>query len=575
MTGSAIRLPPTQYGVLRLLDGRWIMSDVAPHVSLRLKAVFPQIDKTKIGKFSFPHTPMICCDLIWFIDRYPMAISASDREALAAGKSRFDQDRAAVGALMQPEWAPDRRTKLRPGKRAFVFQEKAIELALHMRRLLVLDEGGLGKTITGIGALLRSRLFPAAVVVEPHLPRQWRSVIHEYSTMRAHVISSTVPYNLPPADVYVFRYSNIGGWVDVASTGMFRSVIFDEVQSLRHGAKTVKGKAASAFLSAAELVIGLSATPIYNYGDELHTVLDYIAPGMLGSRDEFLREWCKQIGSDKWAVRDPKALGTFLRDQNLVIRRTYDDDEVAGELGNSLPPANRIVVNIPYDKKLEQDSFALCRSLAIRVMQGGFQDSGQAARELDQTTRRITGVAKAKYVAAYVKMIASSGERVLLAGWHHEVYDIWANELREFNPVKYTGTETGAQKDIAKNKFVGGGSRVMMISLRSGVGLDGLQRVCNTLVIGELDWSPQVIEQLIWRLRRLGQRRWPVNCVIPFSEGGSDPVMASVLELKASQSQGIVDPLKSVEQPARDVSRIKMLAQRYLDETQTAISQQR
>ncbi len=564
----ADRRPRPTYGKLRFnaSSGWWIMTEIPPHVALRLKGVFAQIDKARTGTFTFSDTPMMCSDLDWFTSRYPMQMSKADRRRLTDGRQRFERERDEIETILLPTWRPGEPTRLNPGKRAFKFQEKAIELTIRLSRLLVLDEGGLGKTVTGIGTLIRAGRFPAAVIVEPHLGSQWVERIEQYSNLRAHLINSTTPYDLPSADVYVFRYSNIAGWVDVAGKGIFRLVILDEIQSLRHGDRAAKGRAARAFISAAEVVLGLTATPIYNYGDEMYAVLDYVAPGALGSWSEFCREWCVlRGGADKWIVKDPDALGTYLREQNIVIRRAYDDEEVKAELGDALPQPNRLVVDIPYDHEVEADSLELCRKLAIKVTTGSFVERGQAARELDAAARRITGLAKARHVAAYVRMLMADGEPVLLAGWHRQVYEIWQQELAAFNPVMYTGSESPSAKDKAKQAFISGRSRMMMISLRSGAGLDGLQAVCNTLVVGELDWSPQVIEQLIWRLRRLGQQRWPVNAVIPYADGGSDPAMATVLGLKTMQSRGITDPMKGIEQVQTDESRIKLLAQRYLE----------
>ena len=70
--------------------------------------------------------------------------------------------------------------------------------------------------------------------------------------------------------------------------------------------------------------------------------------------------------------------------------------------------------------------------------------------ELDKLLRRVTGIAKARHVAAYVRILLESGAPVLLAGWHRDVYDIWRGALAEFRPVLYSGTETAKQKDRAK-----------------------------------------------------------------------------------------------------------------------------
>src|SRR3546814_19467354 len=69
--------------------------------------------------------------------------------------------------------------------------------------------------------------------------------------------------------------------------------------------------------------LGLTATPIYNDGDEMHTVMSYINHEVLGSREEFLREWCTPQGGN-WRVTDPDALGSFLDDSGYRIRRDED-----------------------------------------------------------------------------------------------------------------------------------------------------------------------------------------------------------------------------------------------------------
>ena len=75
-----------------------------------------------------------------------------------------------------------------------------------------------------------------------------------------------------------------------------------------------------------------------------------------------------------------------------------------------------------------------------------------------------------------------------------------------------------------------GKSKVMFISLRSGAGLNGLQHVCSDVVVGELDWSPQVHKQLIGRVRRWGQLL-RVTAHFLHVNGGSDPVIMEVLGL--------------------------------------------
>jgi hypothetical protein len=398
-------------------------------------------------------------------------------------------------------------------------------------RLLVADDVGLGKTLGALAAVMDERFLPAAVLVEAHVANQWQDeFVGKCTTLSSHVIQTVAPYVLPVRDIYIFKYSNAHGWVNVAETGRFRSVIFDEIQNLRHGRGTQKGAAADVFArNAGGLRIGLSATPIYGYGGEIFNILDIIEPGILGSRDEFVREWCTS-DEHKMIIKSPEALGAHLRDLNLMIR------EVGGG-----PPPNRIIVDIPYDDEAAEADAALARSLAQKVLSGSFTERGQAARELDMMARHQTGVAKARHVAAYVKILLDAKTPVILGGWHREVYDIWLEELSDYNPVLYTGSETTTEKDRSKAAFMRGDTDCFIMSLRSGAGLDGLQHRCGTVVHGELDWSREVHKQLEGRLRPHA-RPDPITAIYLVANGGSDPLIASVQGLKASQAHGIIDP---------------------------------
>ncbi|HMJ16609.1 MAG TPA: C-terminal helicase domain-containing protein, partial [Polyangiaceae bacterium] len=82
---------------------------------------------------------------------------------------------------------------------------------------------------------------------------------------------------------------------------------------------------------------------------------------------------------------------------------------------------------------------------------------------------------------------------------------------------------------------------VLMMSLRAGAGLDGLQHCCSTVVFGELDWSPAVHEQATGRVFRDGQAS-PVLAYYLVSDEGSDPVLQTTLGLKRAQLDGVRSP---------------------------------
>ncbi len=550
------------YGVMSYCakTQHWVVEKLEAHVSLRLKSLFPRLNKTQVGSFTFPTNPDVCADLFWFTQRYPMLMTAADEALLQRQSSTFHQEVSERHRITMPDYLPPQYGELRPGCELRGYQLQFVELFRRTRSLLLGDDTGLGKTYEAIGAMLLPGTLPAAVVVQTNAGHQWEEKIQEFSYLRTHLIKGTTPYNLPEADVYIFKYSQLAGWVEVFSKEFFKMCCFDEIQELRHGKDTSKGAGAKVLVDHTHFQLSMSATPIFNYGIEIFNILDtYVRPGCLGMRHEFIREWCEDDGK---VVRDPKALGTYLTENHIVLRRLKKH-----------PPVNRTIIEVPYEQAEVEKIETLAKDLALRTLSGNFHESGQAAREFDIWMRQVTGVAKARAVAAYARIYAEQGIPIILAGWHREVYEIWLKELHDLNPLMYTGSESISQKRKAKAAFISGQSNIFILSLRSGAGIDGLQKRCSTVLIGELDWSPQVHEQIIGRVDRDGSflgnleemDENPVQVVFLVTQYGSDPVITDLLGLKDSQALGIMNPNEGPVKKNYDSARIKEMAKRYLE----------
>ena len=532
----------------------WAAIDLQPHVAVAFKRLFTKIRPT-LTKILLADNDETRADLHWFMQRYPLETTDQCRRLLQEGVDRIEFKAATRGEILDLDWSPPPIVGFRDGKKPYLYQAQAAAIAIDNPGLMLGDDVGLGKTITTFAVACAGSPLPMAIVVQPHLVGQWARKAREFTTLRVHEIKQTEPYNLPVADLYIFAYSRLAKWLEFFRTGFFKAVAYDEIQELRHGTETGKGMAASVLSQLAAMRLGLSATPVYNYGDEMHTIMEYVAPGILGSREEFLREWC--AGK---VVKDPDALGSYLESTGFLLRRTEDHPAVDA----SMPPPNIIDIQLPWDDEAMDAEADMLARLADTVLTGAFHEAGEAARQLDVRMRHLTGVAKAKRVAAYVDLLLKEVPRVLLAGWHRDVYDIWRFHLDKHDPVLYTGTESTKGKERNVERFTKERSRVMFISLRSGAGLDGLQEYCRDVVFGELDWSPQVHKQVIGRARRPGQDG-VVNAHYLHCDGGSDPVLMAMLGVKSDQSRGIMDPGKAAPAKTHDISRIKALARHVLE----------
>lgn len=535
-----------------------------PHVSIRLKSVIRKIDKSVVGKLCFSTSLENCRDLEWFLQRYPMVIEPAAERTLTEGSSAYRKNLEALEEIGMPNYVAMPYPNMCYPPRHY--QAQAIEIYLRSGKLLIADQMGLGKTVCALGSFCNPKTLPALIVMPGHIQKQWqRDFLGKFlPLLQSHIIKRGAIYQLPDAAVYIISYHKLTKWGDYLLKMGLKSIIFDEVQELRH-ADSQKYRAASQIRNQISHCMGLSGTPIYNYGDEMHKIMDVIAPGCLGTFEEYVREWCGK-SRDPILVSDPPALRSHLKEQFLMVRRTR------AEVGLELPKAQKVIQQIPYDLKVLDEIKGHATELAKIILNGKFEEAGQAAREFDMKLRMQTGIAKAPFVAEFVNMLIDDGSPIILFGWHRAVYDIWAQQLARHRPVFYTGHESEVQKDRSIQEFLSGRSQLFIMSSRSGAGIDGLQKVCSTGVFGELDWSNGVHDQCEARYNRDGVG---AGCMSYFMvcEGGSDPLVAELLGLKDGQRLGILDGKKVADPMDSDVAtkRIRQLAERYLSQKHATI----
>jgi SNF2 family DNA or RNA helicase len=540
-----------------------------PHVSIRLKRWFSKIDSTHYGKrHRLKATPENCRDLEAFLFRYPMDVRPSEMFL----KERAEEHRERMSLVEQllrgqgNEKSYD--LKLLPRE----YQSLAANMWMTTGGLLLADDVGLGKTAVSFCGFIDPKLRPALVVTLSHLPIQWKAELEKFTDLKAHILKKGQPYDILDKDgklpdVIISNYHKLAGWAETLEP-IVQSIVFDECQELRHRS-TQKYDAAEMIAHSCDYRLGLSATPIYNYGGEIWNVCNILCPDTLGTWEEFSREWC-EFRHDKYVIDNPAAFGVYARETGVMLRRTRK--EVQRELPGIIRVPQWIQTDPEAFKKLKGQAIELAK-LILRQNQDYKGQKMQAAGEFDMKMRQATGIAKAPFVADFVRfLVEENGTPVVLYGWHRDVYEIWLEKLRgnplrgiaNLNPVMYTGSESPKQKEWAKQEFLAGRSKVMIISLRAGAGMDGLQEMAHVCVFGELDWSPGVHEQCEGRLHRDGQDE-PVTSYYLLADEGSDPVMSDVLGVKKQQIEGIRDPNQELVTKLQvDPEHIKKLAEKYL-----------
>lgn len=545
------------------LHGSQATMVAAPHVVVKMRRLFPRSVVLQSGQFRVGLTGETATDLLWVFERWPMRYHDDVRAELErlAAQRQLRIDTAAQVMAGHPVDATEMRETARPPR--WPHQATNANLITVSKRLLITDNLGAGKTYSALTTLRNPDSLPAVVVVPTHIQDQWRhEIAASWPDLTSHIVTKGTPYDPTTKrgvdwhpDVLIVPYSKLAGWEEVL-TGV-RTIVFDEIHELRNGATTAKGGAASRLAHDATYVIGLTATPVFNYGGDIHNIMDVVSPGILGTRAEFLREHCGQDNDNgKPKVADPEALAAFLRAEGVMVGTIVEGPE-------PLLIEHAVESNTKVFDQAVGDAAALARF--ILSDQTSTTDRWRASGEFDMRMRQATGIAKAPYVAAFVDLLLESVDKVLLFGWHRAVYEVWMERLAKHHPVLYTGSETPQRKLAAKHEFVNGDAKVLIMSLRSGQGLDGLQKVCHTTVFGELDWSPAQHDQAVGRLNRPGQNH-QVLAYFLTSDTGADPTMIDVLGVKDRQAAPFSGKQAAPFASADIGNRVKEMAERFLAE---------
>jgi len=549
------------YGTLSYNKRRkcWVIKG-DPTVTELCKRLFPGTETSRRGEARFTAHRRIVGDLNWLMLRYPLTVRQSDmarwEEALAQAREYVIQREEA--RLMPVRVTPSPTTfkgTLTP------FQEEGLGFLLRTDRGLLADEMGLGKTVQALAMLSETGAYPALIVAPPHLMCNWQNEIARFvqkpdgSPLMVHVIKGLKPYQLPEADLYLMHYLLLRGWKEALPEAEIPTVIFDEIQELRHSG-TEKYSAASLVADAAQRVIGLSGTPIYNKGAEIWNVVNILDYHFLGDYESFTREWCYGYGNQ--IVAKPELLGEKLREEGMMLRRTKQ------EVLKDLPPKRRLVMAVDSDDGVYRKLMQPIRQTLLHLKNDSEATASQRAlweMEVERGERQATGIAKAPHVAQFVRALLDAEEKVLLFAHHHEVMDIYKKELGAYSPAFITGRETPAMKERSVERFMTGKTNLCCISLRAAAGLN-LQRA-SCIVFGELDWSPAVHSQAEDRAHRMGQTD-SILCYYLVSSEGSDQDMQDALGLKVSQFVGLMgdepqsqtDALLSAQEARRYVERL-------------------
>lgn len=265
---------------------------------------------------------------------------------------------------------------------------------------------------------------------------------------------------------------------------------------------------------------------------ELFPMLKTLAPAFRDiSWEDYTRTYCGAFFDGRqWNYKGAAKIDE-LRElmRGFILRRTKAEvypDRLAPLV--TMMPVELSSQELAYVNEIEDEMGA--RELRISSRFVDHSQLGDTSRLL-----RALGNAMRGHVLRFALDLLDVEDKVVVFAHHTDVID-WlkvAFAAKGLRPVVYRGGMSDSQKKEAVEIFQSPECRVFIGQRQAaGTGINGLQKVCSTMLVAEPSWVPGETDQLIGRLDRIGQADPLVNAYVMYAKGTLSAVVVGVHQQK-------------------------------------------
>jgi SWI/SNF-related matrix-associated actin-dependent regulator 1 of chromatin subfamily A len=419
------------------------------------------------------------------------------------------------------------------------FQETGRDfLCLHPNAILA-DDMGLGKTYQVLEAIKKLSINSGVIICPQSIRRSWTKRTREQMP-NAFIKEISSPKTIPdPSAFNIVNYDIV--WKEPLITHLMQQTWPVLVCDESHYLKNIEAKRTKKIIGKKGLYTRCSrrwlatGTPILNRPVELYTVLRALFPTFLTEKYQGYYDFCYRFcaayqgtfGFDATGASNLDELSRILKP--LMIRR------LKHEVLKDLPA-------VTYDKVYLDPSDKLIKL----IEQERKEFSAQKLLSDTSTTRQAIGVIKAQAAIKHLREIMETKQKIVVFVWHKAVVTTLMEEFKN-EAVRYTGSESATEKEEAIRRFqTDNNARLFIGNIKSaGIGIDGLQSVCDTAVFIEMSYVPNEIKQAIDRLNRIGQKN-PVQVQFLIAEKSIDEDLIDSIAGKARNINIIMQEEKEV-----------------------------
>jgi superfamily II DNA/RNA helicase len=444
----------------------------------------------------------------------------------------------------------------------FPYQREGMLHLAFTERALLADEMGLGKTIQGIAACaLLHRLGRAQrvlVVTPASLKTEWEEQIRKFTALPYQLVFGGHPKRLRAyADAPFFTIVNYEQMVvdalDVNARLRPDIVVLDEAQRIKNWS-TKTAQAIKRLKSRYAFV--LTGTPIENRIDELHSLMDFLNPSVLGPLFRFNRDFYELDDRGRpIGYRNLDQLQARIR-PHLLRRRKAD---VETELPERTDRNHFVPLSDP-----QKQNYAAHEQQVLRLVNIALRRplSQQEQEKLQRELAMMRMICDSNYILDPDDRVCpklAELERVLDDCRENDakviVFSEWERMLelvrdlcdhRGFGYAWHTGSVPQQRRRAEINAFKTDPACRVFLSTDSGATGLNLQ-IASVVINCDLPWNPARLEQRIARAWRKHQTR-PVTVVNLISENSIEHRMLDTLATKTAVAASVLDPGSQVKE---------------------------
>jgi len=445
------------------------------------------------------------------------------------------------------------------------YQERGFAWLEFLRRwglgACLADDMGLGKTIQTLVHILRQRHDakegPVLLVCPTSVISNWqheaarftpelRVIVHHGS---ARARGDNVAAAIADHDLVLTSYNLLQRDIGALEQVAWSAIVLDEAQNIKNP-ESKQARAACAIKSAHR--IALTGTPVENHVGDLWSLMEFLNPGMLGSRADFKRRFLVpiQAGNDQGAAARLKSLtGPF------ILRRLKTDKSIIADLPDKLEAT--VYCSLTREQaslyaavvgeimpEVERAEGIQRKGIVLAALSRLKQVCNHPAQFLGDNSAIEGRSGKLTRLTEMLEEVIESGERALVFSQFAEMGDIIRRHLEGLfgrEVLFLHGGVSKAHRDRMVARFQQAdprGPAVFVLSLKAGgTGLN--LTAANHVFHYDRWWNPAVENQATDRAFRIGQRR---NVLVHkfLCAGTLEEKIDAIIEKKKSLAQSVV-----------------------------------